>query len=87
MTKVAIVPVSTESGDVSYSAVSGDRQTSGKTAGEALDALTTEMNNEEASTLVIVQNQHPDRFFNAEQQERLHQTQNPYRPTITKAPQ
>ena len=79
MTKVAIVPVSTESGGVSYSAVSGDKQTSGKTAGEALDALTAKMNNEEASTLIIIQNQHPDRFFSTKQQRRLHQLMDRWR--------
>ena len=35
MTKVAISPLPKESGDISYSAVSGDIQTVGNTAGEA----------------------------------------------------
>jgi DNA-binding IclR family transcriptional regulator len=38
-----------------------------KSAGEALDALTTELGDEEMSTLVIVRHHRPDRFFTAEQ--------------------
>ncbi len=51
MTKVAILPIPTEKGEVSYRAVAGDRQSHGRTAGEALDALTTQLSDEEASTL------------------------------------
>ena len=70
MTRVAIVPVPTENG-TSYSAVSGEKQTSGRTAGEALDALTSQLTDSEDSTLIIVQNRHPDRFFGVEQQQQL----------------
>lgn len=71
MTKVAILPIPTDKGDVSYHAVAGDKQSQGKTAGEALDALTAQLSEEETSTLVIVQSLRPDRFFNIEQQQRL----------------
>lgn len=71
MTKVAILPIPTEKGEVSYRAVAGDKQSHGRTAGEALDALTTQLSEDEASTLVIVQSLRPDRFFNAAQQQRL----------------
>jgi hypothetical protein len=71
MTKVAILPIPTEKGAVSYRAVAGDRQSHGKTAGEALDALTIQLSEDETSTLVIVQSLRPDRFFNATQQQRL----------------
>jgi hypothetical protein len=37
MIRVAILPVPTERGDISYRAVAGDKQSQGKTAGEALD--------------------------------------------------
>ncbi|MGI9303642.1 MAG: hypothetical protein ACR2RB_13220 [Gammaproteobacteria bacterium] len=70
MTKVAILPVPTDSGDISYNAVAGDKWTKGKTAGEALDALTAQLT-EEDSTLVIVQSRRPDRFFSAAQHKRL----------------
>ena len=71
MTKVAILPIPTEKGDLSYCAVAGERQSQGRTAGEALDALTAQLCEDEASTLVIVQSLRPDRFFNAAQQQRL----------------
>lgn len=71
MTKVAILPVPAEQGALSYHAIAGDRHAQGKTAGEALDALTAQLSKDEASTLIIVQNLRPDRFFNTAQQQRL----------------
>jgi len=71
MITVAILPEPTGSGQIAYRAIAGDRQSLGKTAGEALDALTASLPNEEAGTLVVVQHQHPDQFFTAQQQARL----------------
>jgi len=71
MAKVAILPVITAKGHVSYCAVSGDKHSQGRTAGEALDALTAQLSEDETGALIIVQNLHPDRFFNANQQQRL----------------
>lgn len=71
MTKVAIVPISTAHGEFSYWAIAGTKHVQGKTAGEALDALTTQFSPDETSTLIIVQSLRPDRFFPAEQQQRL----------------
>jgi hypothetical protein len=71
MTRVAILPVPTEQGAISYRAVAGDKHSRGNTAGEALDALTAQLSGDEAGSLVIVQNQRPDRFFDAGQQQRL----------------
>lgn len=71
MTKVAILPIQTEQGDLCYHAIAGAKHAQGKTAGEALDGLTAQLSADEASTLVIVQNLRPDAFFNAPQQERL----------------
>jgi hypothetical protein len=71
MTRVAILPVPTESGDVLYQAVSGAKHSQGNTAGEALDALTVQLPEDEAGTLVIVQSLRPDPLFIASQQERL----------------
>ena len=45
----------------------------GRTAGEALDALVARLSEEEAETLIIVRNLRPDRFFGAEQRQRLEQ--------------
>lgn len=71
MTRVAILPISTDKGEVSFCAVGGDRQSHGKTAGEALDALTVQLSEAETSTLIIVQSLRPDRFFGLAQQQRL----------------
>ncbi len=71
MTKIAILPVSTNRGSISYYAVAGDKHSKGRTAGEALDALTAQLSRDEAGMLIIIQNLHPDRFFNADQQQRL----------------
>lgn len=71
MTTVAILPVSDASGQKSYRAVAGDKQSTGKTAGEALDALTVQLEGSEFATLLIIQSFRPDWFFSAEQQQRL----------------
>ncbi len=71
MTKVAILSEPTGRGETIYRAIAGQRQSVGKTAGEALDSLTALLPIDETSTLVIVQNLRPDAFFTAQQQERL----------------
>ncbi len=67
MTTITILPEKTDS----YRAVAGDKESTGRTAGEALDALTSQLADDESGTLVIVQNRKADRFFNATQQARL----------------
>jgi hypothetical protein len=71
MTKVAIVPEPAENGDVAYRAISGSKQSVGKTVGQALDALAAVLPQENSGTLVVVQNFRPDRFFTERQQKRL----------------
>ena len=71
MTKVAILPTPTARGELYYHASAGAKHAQGKTAGEALDALTAQLSAEETSTLVIVQSLRPDSFFTAAQQQRL----------------
>ncbi|MBV9389594.1 MAG: hypothetical protein JOZ78_24495 [Chroococcidiopsidaceae cyanobacterium CP_BM_ER_R8_30] len=71
MTTVAILPISDANGEKSYCAIAGDKQSIGKTAGQALDALTTQLGETEFSALLIIQNFRPDSFFGAEQQKRL----------------
>ena len=71
MIKVAILPVPTAPGDFAYRAIAGEKHAQGKTAGEALDALTAQLPVDEVSTLVIVQSLRPDSFFTAAQQQRL----------------
>ncbi len=79
MTTVAILPVSDASGERIYRAVAGDKQSTGKTAGEALDALTAQLEGNEFSTLLIIQSFRPDWFFSAEQQQRLSELMNLWR--------
>lgn len=81
MTRVAILPVSTTSGDVAYHAVAGDKSSQGRTAGEALDALTAQLPNDESGTLVVVQSFRSDSFFDATQQQRLSELMTRWRAT------
>lgn len=71
MTKVAIVSGPANDGAPSYRAVAGDKQSAGRTAGEALDALVTQLPEDAAGTIVVVQSLGPDRFFTAAQRQRL----------------
>lgn len=79
MTTVAILPISDASGERSYRATAGDKHSVGKTAGEALDALTAQLGETEFSALLVIQNFRPDQFFTAEQQERLSELMNLWR--------
>ncbi len=51
MTPVAIVPISNTNGETSYRAIAGDKYSVGKTAGQALDALTAQLDAIEFSAL------------------------------------
>lgn len=55
----------------SYRALAGDKESVGRTAGEALDALTSQLEEEESGTLIIVQKRKADAFFSEAQQTRL----------------
>src|SRR5260370_33371342 len=71
MTTIAIIPENGAALDHKYRAISGRRHSVGKTAGEALDALTSQLGQEEKGTLIVVQHMNPDTWFNAEQRQRL----------------
>lgn len=73
MTKIAIVSVPSAKGHASYRAIAGRNQSQGKTAGQALDALTRQLSADESGMMVVVQNFRPDRYFSREQQLRLEQ--------------
>jgi hypothetical protein len=73
MTYVAIVPDRVLAGSISYRAIAGAHQSTGKTAGEALDALTAQLPPDESGTLIIVRSLRPDGLFTAAQQQRLHE--------------
>jgi hypothetical protein len=70
MTQIAILPVPTATG-VSYRGIAGEARSQGRTAGEALDALTAQLPDGDAGLLVVVQRLRPDRYFSAIQQQRL----------------
>lgn len=71
MTTITILPESDSAHRTTYRAVAGDRESVGETAGEALDALTPQLTQDETGTLIIVQHRRPDRFFTARQQQSL----------------
>ena len=71
MTTIAIVPDKPGASGTTYRALTGKIQSVGRTAGEALDALTSQLGDAETSTLVVVQQLRPDDFFTAQQQRRL----------------
>jgi uncharacterized protein (DUF1810 family) len=71
MTRVTILPIPTTSGRPAYFAVAGDKQSFGNSAGEALDALTEQLAEEQTSTLIIIQQLQPDAFFGLVEQEQL----------------
>lgn len=71
MTTIAILPDSLTVGPTAFRAVAGRRQSIGRTPGEALDALSGQLDPGEAGTLVVVQHFRPDVFFTADQRQRL----------------
>lgn len=67
MATIIILPETADS----YRALAGDKESTGRTAGEALDALRAQLGDDESGTLAIVQAYKPDKFFTAAQQRRL----------------
>jgi len=68
---VTILPVPGEEGELSFHAVSGGKSSLGRTRGEALDAISAQLSDEQDGTLVVVQSFRPDGYFSAPQQRRL----------------
>jgi hypothetical protein len=71
MTAILIRPEPGAPENARYRAVSGGRQSVGRTMGEAIDALTAEWGDEVRETTVLIQRFEPDVYFTAEQQLRL----------------
>ncbi len=71
MTKVAILPTPIGNEDIAFTAVAGKKRSKGATAGEALDALTAQLSQDDINTLIIIRTQKPDAFFDAAQQQRM----------------
>jgi len=71
MTTIAILPENPGSASTAYLAIAGKVHSVGKTPGEALDAVTQQLDDAQRGTLVVVQKLRPDAFFSAEQRTRL----------------
>jgi hypothetical protein len=71
MMRVTILSEGSGAEEAIYRAVGGNAQAVGRTAGEAIDALTARLPDDEGGTLLIVRDLRPDRFFGAEQRRRL----------------
>lgn len=54
MTTITILPEKADG----YRAVTADKESTGRTAGEALDALTSQLTDDESGTLVIALHRH-----------------------------
>lgn len=78
MTTISIVPENPGSPTTSYRAIAGPIQSVGQTAGQALDALTSQLDPATTGTLVVVQ-VHPDRFFTVQQRQRLEELMSRWR--------
>ena len=63
MTKVAVYHGPVDSETLPYRAVAGRNTAMGRTAGEALDALASQLPVEDGDTFVIVRHMSPDRFL------------------------
>ncbi len=62
MTKVAVLEDNDGAHQVSFRAVTAGNQAMGRTAGEAMDALTSQLPDGGADTLIIVRSLRPDQF-------------------------
>jgi hypothetical protein len=71
MNTITIFPENPHAPAPRFRAVAGEKQSVGATAGEALDALTAQFGEPQATTLVVVQPMQADALFTAEQQHRL----------------
>ena len=71
MNTIAILPEEDELHPKRFRAVATDRKATGRTPGEALDALTSQLAAEGAGAAVVLQLFHSDNYFSAEQRERL----------------
>lgn len=71
MTAIAIRADQPETTERRFRAIAGDRQSVGRTMGEALDALTTEWGDSMQETVVLIQRFQPDQYFTQAQHERM----------------
>jgi hypothetical protein len=79
MTKVGLIQEDVGGNEMTFRAVTSHSQAMGRTAGEALDALTSQLPADETDTLVIVRGLRPDQFFTDAQRHRLEQLMSSWR--------
>ena len=79
MTAITILPEKIGAGETTYRAVAGNRESVGRSAGEALDALASQLSDDEAGMLVVIQNMRPDGFFTAAEHHRLEELMSRWR--------
>src|SRR5213593_3593036 len=71
MPPVAIRDESREPGEPRFRAVAGNRQSVGRTMGEALDALMADWGEDIQETAVLIQRFQPDKYFTQAQHSRM----------------
>lgn len=71
MTAVTIHAESEASGAPRFRAIAGNRQSVGRTMGEALDALTAQWGDEVEETAVLIRRFRPDAYFTEAQHARM----------------
>ncbi|MEM6503718.1 MAG: hypothetical protein AAF685_18040 [Cyanobacteria bacterium P01_C01_bin.89] len=71
MQTIAILHIPTPDGTPTYRAISGNKQTQGNTAGQALDALTAQLSDQPFGGTILLQSFRPDPHFTEAQQTRL----------------
>jgi hypothetical protein len=71
MQTISIEAVASSNGERCYRAAVGTQSSTGRTAGEALDALTAQLGNKEINGFLLLQNHQTDPFFTAQQQKKL----------------
>jgi hypothetical protein len=73
MTKIAMFHERAGTDQTAFHAVAAGSHATGRTAGEALDALASQIPDNASDTLIIVRSLHPDSFFDVAQRQRLEQ--------------
>jgi predicted Zn-dependent protease with MMP-like domain len=71
MTAITIRTDQKETGERQFRAIAGNRQSLGRTMGEALDALTAEWGDKVQETVVLIQRFQPDQYFTQAQYDRM----------------
>src|SRR4051812_26010801 len=79
MDSIAIFPVVDSRGVAGYQAVAGAEQSQGKTAGEALDLIRSQLSSGASGTLVVIQPTAKDEFFGNPQRSRLQELMRQWR--------